>query len=296
MSVIQHLGPYAPPYLAPFVPPTTARPAFSGRIGQDVRSGHYPVPHRYRLHVARDCPGCLRIAVTHGLLGLQDTVPLTFLPATPDAPGGGYTALRALYEASAHQYAGPAAAPVLSDRWTGRIVSTHAPDILRDLALRFRCPDRPDLLPPGSDAEIEAIGDLCARGIDDAARDAGQPGLDAEAARQGPLVVLFAALGELESVLERQPYVLGDTVTAADVHVWVTLVHLDTVHREQLDPAALDRIAAHRTLWSYAQRLSVQPAFASALDDGAGHERPSPLTSGGAQAEAGSQSFLTSKR
>ncbi|MEU6988081.1 glutathione S-transferase C-terminal domain-containing protein [Streptomyces sp. NPDC046324] len=288
MSVIQHHGPYVPPYLAPFVPPATARPAFSGRIGPDVRSGHYPVPHRYRLHVTRACPGCLGIAVTHGLLGLQETVPLSFLPASPDTPDGGYAVLRALYEASAHQYAGPAAAPVLSDGWTGRIVSTHAPDILRDLALRFRGPDRPDLLPEGCDAEVEAIGDLCARGIDGAARDAGQPGLDTEAARQGPLVVLFAALGELERTLERRPYVLGDAVTAADVHVWVTLLQLDTVHRGHLDGATRDRIAGHRALWSYAQRLAAHPAFASHLDFGSGV--------GDAQAASGSQSFLTSKR
>ncbi|MCT4354036.1 glutathione S-transferase C-terminal domain-containing protein [Streptomyces sp. Je 1-79] len=266
MSVTPHLGPYLPPRLGPAVPPATVTPAFRGRIGRDVRSGHYAVPHRYRLHLALACPGCLRIAVTHGLLGLRETVPLSFLPATPDTPGGGYAVLRPLYEASAHQYAGPADAPVLSDGWTGRIVSTHTPDILRDLARRFRGPDRPDLLPEGRDAETDAIGDLCERGINRAAQHAGELGLDDEAAHRGPLTVLFAALGALERTLERQPYILGDAVTAADIHLWVTLVQVDTVHRRHLDAAALDRIAAHPALWSYARRLAAHPAFGPHLD------------------------------
>ncbi|MFE5710774.1 glutathione S-transferase C-terminal domain-containing protein [Streptomyces sp. NPDC056501] len=245
--------------------PASAVPAFRGRIGRDVRSGHYAVPHRYRLHLAPSGPGCLRIALTHGLLGLDETLPLTVLPATPDTPDGGYAALRPLYEASAHLYRGPAAAPVLSDGWTGRIVSTHVPDIQRDLALRFRG-EGPDLLPEERLGEIEAIADLCERSINRAAQRAGELGLDGDAAHHDPLGVLFAALGSLERRLADRPYVLGDRPTAADVQVWVTLVQLDTVHRWHLDAAAMERVAGHRALWAYAQRLAARPEFARHLD------------------------------
>ncbi|MFD3726778.1 glutathione S-transferase C-terminal domain-containing protein [Streptomyces sp. NPDC058671] len=245
--------------------PASAAPVFRGRIGRDVRSGHYAVPHRYRLHVAPSDPDCLSIALTHGLLGLDDTLPLTVLPDTPDSPDGGYEALRPLYEASAHLYRGPAAAPVLSDGWTGRIVSTHVPDILRDLALRFRG-DGPELLPEEHRAEIEAITDLCERSVNGAAQRAGELGLDGESAHRDPLTVLFAALGSLERRLARHPYVLGEAPTAADVRVWVTLVQLDTVHRWHLDATAMDRVAAHPALWSYARRLAARPEFARRLD------------------------------
>lgn len=107
-------------------------PAFRGRIGQDPRSGYHAVPHRYRLYLTPSCPECLRIAVTHDLLGMGDTLPVTLLPALPDTADGGHGALRPLYEAGSHRHPGPALAPVLGDDWTGRIVSTHAPDILRD--------------------------------------------------------------------------------------------------------------------------------------------------------------------
>ncbi|WP_406134181.1 glutathione S-transferase C-terminal domain-containing protein [Streptomyces zaomyceticus] len=245
--------------------PASAVPAFRGRIGRDVHSGHYAVPHRYRLHVAPYDPGCLSIALTHSLLGLDDTLPLAVLPETTDTPDGGYTALRPLYEASAHLYDGPAAAPVLSDGWTGRIVSTHVPDILRDLALRFRG-DGPELLPEGQRVEIEAIGDLCERSVNRAAQRAGELGLDGEAAHRDPLGVLFSALGSLERRLARHPYVLGDAPTASDVQVWVTLVQLDTVHRWHLDAAAMERVAGYPALWAYARRLAARPEFARRLD------------------------------
>ncbi|WP_395359060.1 glutathione S-transferase C-terminal domain-containing protein [Streptomyces sp. YH02] len=245
--------------------PVSAVPAFRGRIGRDIHSGHYAVPHRYRLHVAPYDPGCLGIALTHSLLGLDDTLPLSVLPESPDTPDGGYAALRPLYEASAHLYDGPAAAPVLSDGWTGRIVSTHVPDILRDLALRFRG-EGPELLPEGQRGEIEAIADLCERSVNRAAQRAGELGLHGEDAHHDPLTVLFAALGSLERRLARHPYVLGDAPTAADVHVWVTLVQLDTVHRWHLDAAAMDRVAGYPALWAYARRLAARPEFAHRLD------------------------------
>ncbi|GAA0666343.1 hypothetical protein GCM10010193_17370 [Kitasatospora atroaurantiaca] len=117
---------------------TSVVPSLRGRIGHDARSGYYPVPHRYRLHLALSCPHGLQIAVTHSLLGLDGTLPVTLLPALPDAGDDGYLALRPLYEASSHQHPGPAEAPVLSDGWSGRIVSTDPAEILTDLARRFR--------------------------------------------------------------------------------------------------------------------------------------------------------------
>ncbi|MEV6401033.1 glutathione S-transferase C-terminal domain-containing protein [Streptomyces sp. NPDC051907] len=241
-----------------------AAPAFRGRIGRDVRSGHYAVPHRYRLHLSPPCPDSLRIAVTHSLLGLDDVLPVDLLPAVPDGPEGGFRALEALYEASSHHHSGPAAAPALSDAWTGRIVSTHAPDILRDLALRFGA-GGPDLYPYAMGERLDAVSALCVERIDDAAQTAGRLGI-AGAAHEEPLGVLLDALGSVERCLSSQEYVLGDGPTAADVQLWVTLVQLDTVHRWHLDADAVDRIADHPSLWSYSRRLAADPSFGAHLD------------------------------
>jgi len=239
-------------------------PAFRGRIGRDARSGHYAVPGRYRLHLSTACPDGLRIAVTHTLLGLDTVCPATFLPAVPDCGDGGHTALRPLYEASAHHYTGPAVAPVLSDDWSGRIVSTHAPDIMRDLARRFGG-DRPSLYPCGAESEIEAVERMCAQGIEQAAQRAGSAGGE-QAEHAAALETLLESLGALERWLVGRTYLIRDEVTAADVELWVALVQLDTVHRNHLDACAVQRIADHPALWAYARRLAAHPAFGTHLD------------------------------
>ncbi|MGW1558110.1 glutathione S-transferase C-terminal domain-containing protein [Streptomyces sp. NPDC002144] len=239
-------------------------PAFRGRIGRDARSGHYAVPGRYRLHLSTACPDGLRIAVTHSLLGLDTVCPVTHLPAVPDCPEGGHSALRPLYEASAHRYRGPAVGPVLSDDWSGRIVSTHAPDIMRDLARRFSTGGT-SLHPCGADSEIEAVERMCREGIEEAAQRAGSAGEDAVVCDTA-LTTLLDTLGALDRWLTGRTYLIRDEVTAADVELWAALVQLDTVHRNHLDAAAVQRIADHPTLWAYARRLAAHPAFGGHLD------------------------------
>ncbi|MET9309167.1 glutathione S-transferase C-terminal domain-containing protein [Streptomyces cellulosae] len=244
--------------------PSAAVPPFRGRIGDDPRSGYYAAPHRYRLHLSLTCPHCLQIAVTHSLLGLADVLPVTLLPAVPDAPDGGHRALRPLYEASAHLYPGSALAPVLHDNWTGTVVSTNAPDIVRDLARRFGghgdC-----LLPLDSDEAFAAVERLCEQGVHETAQRAGLHGGD-RAERDTALATLLRALDVLELRLASREYVLGDDLTLADVRLWVTLVQLDTVHRHHLDASAVHRITEHPRLWAYARRLTAHPAFGPHLD------------------------------
>lgn len=243
----------------------TAVPSLRGRIGRDARSGYHAAPRRYRLHLASTCPHCLRIAITHRLLGLGDILPVVALPAVPDGPDGGHLALRPLYEASAHRHPGPAKAPVLSDDWTGRIVSTHPADILSDLVRQFGGALGAALHPPGSDAEIHAVGRLCDRSITAAAQLAGRSDTDC-ATRETALESLYRGLDSVERVLALRPHVLGDELTAADVQLWVTLLQLDTVHRRRLDAGAVHRIADHPHLWAYFHRLAEHPAFVANLD------------------------------
>ncbi|MEU0397019.1 glutathione S-transferase C-terminal domain-containing protein [Streptomyces sp. NPDC006208] len=250
----------------PTLPSLPSPPSFRSRIGCDASGGYYAVSRRYRLHLSLSCPYCLRIAITHSLLGLEETLPVVLLPAVPDRPDGGHSALRPLYEASAHRHPGPAAAPVLSDTWTGRIVSTHTPDILRDLARRFGADGsaRPAPHPHGTESEIEAVEHLCVC-INEAAQQVGQAEAD-PAARDRALISMLRVLGSLEWRLAHSDFVLGDEMTPADVQLWVTLVQLDTVHRLHLDAAAVHRIADHPHLWAYARRLAAHPAFGPHLD------------------------------
>ncbi|MFF9813157.1 glutathione S-transferase C-terminal domain-containing protein [Streptomyces sp. NPDC014006] len=245
-------------------PSVSSASAFRGRIGRDARSGHYAVPRRYRLHVSTAAPDGLRIAITHSLLGLDESCPVTFLPAVPDCPDGGHATLRPLYEAGAHRYPGPALAPVLSDDWSGRIVSTHARDIMRDLDRHFTS-GHPSLYPRAGAAGIEHVERLCTDGIEEAAQRAGSAAAD-PAERAAALRTLLTALDDAQRLLAGRRYLIGEQLTAADIELWVALVQLDTVHRHHLDAAAVQRIAGHPALWAHARRLSAHPAFGTHLD------------------------------
>ncbi|RFU84012.1 glutathione S-transferase family protein [Streptomyces triticagri] len=240
----------------------TAAPSLRSRIGSDPEGGgYYAAPRRYRLHLALSCPDSLQIAVVHRLLRLDDTLPVTRLPAVPDAPDGGYLALRPLYEASAHHHPGPSLAPVLSDAWSGRIVSTHAPDILRDLARRFGDAG-PVLHPCGAEADLERIGLLCER-VHGAAQRAGSAD---PAERYAAVEDLLDVLAVLEGRLTSHAYITTGGLGLADIQLWATLVQLDTVHRPHLDPETVRRIAAHTQLWAYASGLTERPEFGGQLD------------------------------
>ncbi|MEV1010483.1 glutathione S-transferase C-terminal domain-containing protein [Streptomyces sp. NPDC049881] len=245
--------------------PCAEAQSIRGRIGPDADHGFHPAPHRYHLYLALSCPECLRIAITHTLLGLDDRLPVTYLPAVPDMRNGGYHALRGAYAATSHAYHGPSAAPALTDRWTGRVVSNHAADITHDLAVRFPG-DGPDLRPHGLRRRIDAVVELCDEAVTEAAQRAGEASPDPG---RGPaLARLLGALDQVEEWLADGPFVLGDAVTAADVHLWVTLVQLDLVHRWHLDADAVHRIAAHPRVWAYARRLLAHPAFGPLLRPG----------------------------
>lgn len=231
---------------------------FTGRIGDSQGGGFYPAPHRYALHLALSCPAGLRIAITHSLLRLEDQVGLTLLPPVP-GEGGDHPQLHEWYEASRHGYEGPAAAPVLTDGWTGRIVSDDPTHIVTDLATHFA--GDLELVPsqPARLDQLHALHTMFDHDIGEAAQRAGDPALRSGSAEA--LEQVLAALGTVEALLSRQPYLLGERLTSADVHLWATLVQLDHVHRWHLDADATHRIAGHPELWSYARRLLALPEF-----------------------------------
>ncbi|MFJ4833489.1 glutathione S-transferase family protein [Streptomyces sp. NPDC088747] len=220
----------------------SARPhRFRSRIGVGLAGGFYPAPHRYELYLSARCPLSLRVSITLGLLGLRDSVATTLVALPADTPTA-FAALRGAYEATWHHYDGPLTAPALCDRWSGRVVSNHTPDILRDLgdlltdgAGSHNSP----LRPPELAADVDDLRDL----------------LDRELTPGTPSAVRSAALDLLNRQLAAGPYALGKDLTAADVDLWVALVQLE----------ATDDLSAYPLLQDYVRRLDAHPAFHRSL-------------------------------
>ena len=233
-------GPFAARLRSQTAGPSARPHRIRGRIGVGLAGGFYPAPHRYQLYLSESCPRSRRVSITLGLLGLEDSLSTTILtlPAeTPDA----FASLRRAYEATWHHYDGPLTAPALCDRWSGRVVSNHTPDILRDLADLQAEDDGsclPVLRPPALAAEIDALRDLLDRDVTPAAQPEAQA----------------AALDLLDRHLAPHAYVLGEELTAADVDLWVALTQLDAT-------GAADAPSSYPRLQEYVRRLDGHPAF-----------------------------------
>ena len=218
--------------------PPAARPhRFRSRIGVGLAGGFYPAPHRYELYLSARCPLSLRVFITLGLLGLKDSVATTLLALPADTPSA-FASLRGAYEATWHHYDGPLTAPALCDRWSGRVVSNHTPDILRDLddllADRNGSCHSP-LRPAALAADIDDLRDL----------------LDRDVAPSAPTEERSAALDLLNRRLASGPYALGKQLTAADVDLWVALVQLE----------ATEDLSSYALLSDYVRHLDAHPAF-----------------------------------
>ena len=81
-----------------------------------------------------------------------------------------------------------------------------------------------------------------------------------QAAYDAAVARLFATLDDLDRRLAGRRYLFGDTVTEADVRLWVTLARFDAVYVTHFK-ANLRRLADYPHLWPYARDLYQQPAF-----------------------------------
>jgi len=247
---------------------------FQGRITADGSSGYLAEPGRYHLYISLACPWAHRSAIVRALLGLDEVISLSVVDpvrdgrgwAFRDGPGytpdpvNGFTLLREAYDATEPGYDGHISVPVLWDKETGRIVSNNFPDITIDLDTQFGAWATPgvDLYPvvlrPGIDALNERVYATVNNGVYRCGFATTQE------AYQVAVAELFATLDDLDERLATRRYLFGDSVTEADVRLWVTLARFDAVYVTHFK-TNLRRLADYPNLWPYARDLYSIPAF-----------------------------------
>jgi len=247
---------------------------FQGRITADGSSGYRAEPGRYHLYISWACPWANRTAIVRELLGLTDVISLSAVDPVRDGRGwafragdgydldpvNGFTFLREAYDATEPGYPGHISVPVLWDRQTRRIVSNNFPDITLDLDTQFGAWASPayDLYPEHLRPEIDELNDLVYTTINNGVYRAGFA--TTQESYHEAVTRLFATLDLLESRLSGHRYLLGDSITEADVRLWVTLVRFDAVYYSHFK-CNLRRIADYPNLWAYARDLYALPAF-----------------------------------
>ena len=249
------------------------------RITRDGRDGYPVEPGRYRLVAARACPWANRTIIVRRLLGLEDAISMGLCGPTHDAnswtfdldPDGldpvlGIPRLKDAYEKRFPGYPKGITVPAIVDVPSGEVVTNDFPQITIDFELewtKYHREGAPDLYPEHLRDEIDEVNKGVYTEVNNGVYRCGfagsQDSYDKAYAR------LFTKLDELSERLATQRYLVGDTITEADVRLFTTLVRFDPVYHGHFK-CNRTKLSEMPVLWAYARDLFQTPGFGDTVD------------------------------
>ncbi len=252
----------------------------SDRITADGQPDGWRVePHRYRLVVSRACPWANRAIIVRRLLGLESVLSMGVAGPThgwkswkfdldPDGrdPVLGIARLRDAFLARDPNYDRGITVPAIIDIPTGQVVTNDFAQITLDLTTQWSAYHRegaPQLYPADLQADIDAVNSRVYRDVNNAVYEAGFAGtFDAY---RDAYDRLFACLDWLEEHLGSQRYLVGDTITEADVRLFTTLIRFDAVYQTHFK-CNRNKLAEMPVLAAYTRDLFQTPGFGDTVD------------------------------
>ncbi|MEW2547356.1 glutathione S-transferase C-terminal domain-containing protein [Streptomyces sp. NPDC047002] len=256
-----------------------SRSHFADRITADGRDGWPVEAGRYRLVVSRACPWASRALISRRLLGLEDALSLAVADPVQDDrswrftldPGGrdpvlGIRYLAEAYDARETGYPGGVSVPAIVDVPTGRLVTNDYQRITLDFATEWRGlhrPGAPDLCPQALRDEMDEVMEGIYRDVNNGVYRAGFATTQAdyeEACR-----AVFTRLAAVSKRLAGRRYLMGDTITEADIRLFTTLVRFDPVYHGHFK-CNLHKLTEDPVLWAYARDLYQTPGFGDTVD------------------------------
>jgi putative glutathione S-transferase len=252
---------------------------FTDRILDSV-DARWPVEAgRYRLVVSLACPWASRAVIVRRLLGLESALSLAIADPIQDErswrftldeddrdPVLGIRFLSEAYLAREPEYQGGISVPAIVDVPSGQLVSNDYPRITLDLATqwrRFQREGAPDLYPEALREEIDAVNEDVFRDINNGVYRAGFA--KTQETYQDVYNGLFHRLDVLSERLETQRYLVGDTITEADIRLFATLVRFDAVYHGHFR-CNRNKLTEMPVLWAYARDLFQTPGIGDTVD------------------------------
>jgi glutathionyl-hydroquinone reductase len=256
-----------------------SRSHFADRITADGRDGWPAEPGRYRLVISRACPWAARAVISRRLLGLEGAISLAVTDPLQDDrswrftldPEGrdpvlGIRYLSEAYDARETGYPGGVSVPALVDVPSGALVTNDFQQITLDFATQWRDhhrPGAPDLYPRALRAEIDEVADGVYRDVNNGVYRAGFATRQEE--YEAACGDVFRRLGALSERLADRRYLVGETITEADIRLFATLVRFDAVYHGHFKCNRF-KIAEDPVLWAYLRDLYQTPGFGDTVD------------------------------
>lgn len=249
------------------------------RITRDGRDGYPVEPGRYRLVVSRACPWAHRSTIVRRLLGLEEAISIGVCGPTHDArswtfdldPGGkdpvlGIERVQEAYFKRFPHYPRGITVPAVVDVPSGAVVTNNFPQITLDFSTEwadFHREDAPELYPEALRGEIDVVNKRVFTEVNNGVYRCGFAG--SQEAYEAAYDRLFTALDWLEERLSGQRYLMGDTITEADVRLFTTLVRFDAVYHGHFK-CNRSKLTEMPALWAYARDLFQTPGFGDTVN------------------------------
>lgn len=186
-------------------------------------------------------------------------------------PGGrdpvlGIERLQEAYLARDPEYDRGVTVPAIVDVPTGKVITNDFPQMTVDLSLEWTEHHRegaPALYPAELRPEIDAVNEAVYGDVNNGVYRAGFAG--SQEAYEAAYARLFARLDQLTERLARSRYLVGDTLTEADVRLFTTLVRFDPVYHGHFK-CNRQKLSEMPVLWAYARDLFQTPGFGDTVD------------------------------
>ncbi|WP_287932212.1 glutathione S-transferase family protein [Arthrobacter sp.] len=249
------------------------------RITRDGADGYPVEAGRYRLVVARACPWAHRSTIVRRLLGLEEAISIGVCGPTHDArswtfdldPGGvdpvlGIPRIQDAYFKRTPGYPRGITVPAVVDVPSGAVVTNNFPQITLDFSTEwgdFHREGAPELYPEALREEIDTVNKRVFTEVNNGVYRCGFAG--SQEAYDAAYDRLFTALDWLEERLATQRYLVGDTITEADVRLFTTLVRFDAVYHGHFK-CNRNKLTEMPALWAYARDLYQTPGFGDTVN------------------------------
>ncbi|MBV1780514.1 glutathione S-transferase C-terminal domain-containing protein [Paeniglutamicibacter sp. ABSL32-1] len=234
---------------------------------------------RYRLVAARACPWANRAIIVRRLLGLEDAISLGTPGPVHDVrswtfdldEGGvdpvlGTERIQENYFKRFADYPRGITVPAVVDVPSGAVVTNDYPQITLDFSTQwkeFHREGAPDLLPADKLEEMMPVIKRIFTEVNNGVYRCGFAGT--QEAYDQAYDRLWTAMDWLEERLATSRFLMGDSVTEADVRLFTTLVRFDPVYHGHFKTNR-NKLTEMPNLWAYARELFQLPGFGDTVD------------------------------